>query len=152
MLALTDLIAFAEAHVASRPNLETNITVAEDDEVSKLVKDLANANQQCTLIAVVPSHDSVLPDEDTRQSNNNLLFFVVKKYDSKGGNQQKLNNFTICQEEIKVLLNKILDLKGTTNFNCAFNNLNLSAAPITPVTNYFNQNGYLLQLITRTDF
>lgn len=152
MLAVTDLIAFANAHVTERPNLETQITVAEDDEVAKLVKDLPNANNLCTLIVVVPSHDAVLPDEDTRQTNNNLLFFVVKKYDSKAGNQDKLNNFSLCQVEIQALLNKILDLKGTFEANCIFSNINLESATITPVSNYYNQNGYLLQLSTKTDF
>ncbi|WP_422105591.1 hypothetical protein [Winogradskyella sp.] len=152
MLALNDLVAFAEAHVISRVNLEKQITVAEDDEVSKLIMDLSNANNLCTLIVVVPSHDANLPDEDTRQMSNNLMFFVVKKYDSKAGNQKKLDNFNTCQLEVNALLNKILDLKGNGENNCLFSDVDLGSMPITPVSNYFNQNGYLLQLSTRTDF
>ncbi|MFC0605889.1 hypothetical protein [Winogradskyella pulchriflava] len=152
MLLIPDLITFSDAHQAERANLEANIVVGDDSEVSDRIKDLANANNQCTLITVIPSHNSNIQDEDTRQMANNLMFFIVKKYDSKGGLVQKTNNYTICQAEALALLNKILDLKDAQQDNCLFADLQPATAPITPVSNYFNQNGYLLQLTTRTDF
>lgn len=151
MLPINDLINFAETHKDARANLEEKIVVASDDEVASLIQDLSNSGNLCTLITVVPSHDPTLPDEDTRQAMDRLLFFVVKKHDTTSGNTSKLNNFAICQDEIKALLNKILDYKDNPIGNCLFADVDYSSISITPVSNYFNQNGYLLQLSTRTD-
>ena len=126
MLPITDLKAFSDNHRDIRPNIQASIMVSSDDEVSKLITELSNANDTCTLITVVPSHDPNIPDEDTRQSQDRLLFFVVKKYDSKGGNMKKLENFSITQTEVKELLNKIIDYKDNPNGNCLFDDVDFS--------------------------
>ena len=152
MILIDDLNNFADHHKEERPNIEASIFVSSDDEVSKLIKDLTNANDKCTLITVVPSHNPNIPDEDTRQMQNQLLFFVVKKYDSKAGNNEKIKNFSLCQVEVQQLVNKIIDLKDNPSGLCDFSDIDYNSIQITPVSNYYNQNGYLMQLNSRTDF
>lgn len=150
MLLLNDLITFSEAFKTERPNLEASLVVAADDEVAKLIKDLSNADNSCTLITLIPSHDSQIKDEDNRKMQNNLTFMIVKKTDSKGGNSNRNTNFATTQIEILALLNKILSLNQSFNTNCLFNDIDLTNTPITPINDYFGQNGYMLDITTNT--
>ena len=152
MLLLNDLIAFSEAHKTERANIEASITVAADDEVAKLIPDISNAGDKCTLITIIPSHDADIPDEDNRKTRNNLMFMIVKKTDSKGGNTMRNANFAICQAEIKALFTKIVDLHQNFDDNCIFNDIDLSTMQVTPINDYFGQNGYMLDVVTRTKF
>ncbi|TXE18631.1 hypothetical protein ES692_06190 [Psychroserpens burtonensis] len=152
MLKLNKLIEFSEEYVNARANLEKAIIVAIDDEVAGLIEDLTNSGNQCTLITVIPTHDSAIRDEDNKAMKNNLLFFIVKKTDSKAGNAQKLANFVICQNEIEDLLKHIIGLIDAQGEDCLFKNIDYGSAPIIPIPNYFNQNGYLLEISTKTYF
>ena len=152
MLLLSDLISFSDSYVASRPNLENRIVVASDDEVSKLYKDIANAGDTCTLIVVIPSHDSEVLDEDIKRLKNNLTFLVVKKTDSRAGNDEKIANFIIAQTEILELLKTLVGLAQNFGENCTFRDLDTTNMPITPVQDYFGANGYMLDAATRTKF
>jgi len=150
MLLLPDLINFAKTYASQQPNIETAIVVSGDSEVSKLILNIANSGDHCTLIAVIPTHDPDIKDEDTRQFRNNLMFFIVKKTDTTGGNDLRLHNFSICQVEIKKLANYFLNLIDEEAEDCIFKDVDYNTMPITPVSNYFGQNGYLLELVTKT--
>lgn len=151
MLALNDLIQFSEAYKDANSNIEANLVVADDSEVSKMITNLFNDANNCTLITVVPSHDSEVRDEDTRQMRNNLIFMIVKKTDHSAGNPMRLSNLALCQTEIQKLHNHILDIKDDFSNNCLFKNLDYTNMPITPISDYFGQVGYMLEVFTRTD-
>lgn len=150
MLPLADLITFSDNYITTRTNLEASIVVANDSEVAKQIEDLANANNNCTLITVIPSHDSDFKNEDAKKYANNLMFFVVKKTSIKGGNTLRLDNFTLCQTEIQALAEHIVSLTDNFGTDCLFKDIDVSSITITPIANYFGQNGYLLELTTKT--
>ena len=153
MLLLPNLIAFAETHVAERPNLEPNaIVTAEHDEAGKLYKDVVNAGSLCTLFVLIPSHDGNAEDEDNTQLKNNLSFIIMKKTDAKAGQQEKLNNFALCQLEILALAQKIKGLVANFGVNCIFKDIDLNTIQINPLPNYLGANGYSMDFSTETNF
>ncbi|WP_044403409.1 hypothetical protein [Lacinutrix sp. Hel_I_90] len=153
MLLLSDLRAFVDNYITTRPNLEPEvIVVASDDEASKMYKEHVNANDSCTLITVIPSHDSDSNDEDTAAFKNNLSFIIVKKTDATGGNDLKLDNYQLCQLEMLALSLKIKALINQFGEDCVFKDLDINSIQITPVNNYFSGNGYIMDVTNKTDF
>lgn len=152
MLLLPDLIAFSESFVAERPNIENNLTVMDDEEAGTLYKDVVNSGNLCTLITVVPTHDSATPDEDNALFKNNAIFLIIKKIDERGGNQQKLDRVAICQQEVLAFAQKIKSLKANFGSNCIFSDIDLESIQVTPLNNYFKGAGYAVEFSTSTGF
>lgn len=152
MLAVNELKAFADTHISERLNLENNFMVASDDELSKLYKDTVNEGNNCTLVVLVPNFDSNISDEDNRKLRNNLIFMVVKKTDQSAGVVHRIERFQICQEEIKALLIKIVDLHHNFGENCLFKKIDLNSIRIDPVQDYLGANGFSLEFSTFTEF
>lgn len=152
MLLINDLRSFVDNYITTRPNLENAIVVASDDEAGKLYKDTANAGELCTIIVVIPSHDSNSPDENNTKFKNNLTFLFIKKTDDKGGNDKKLDYYQICQLEVLAFSRKIKALIDAFGEDCVFRDLDINSIQITPTSNYFNGNGYIMDVANQTDF
>lgn len=152
MLLLSELRSFNETWAATRPNIENEFTVASDDEAGKLYKDTANASDACTLICVVPSHDPVASSVDEAKFNNLLTYMFVKKTDSRASNNDKLDVYEKCQLEVLAFVSHIKALIEDFNADCLFKDIDLNSIKITPINNYFNGVGYMMDLTTKTQF
>ena len=151
MISIQELQDFTIAHVAERAKLENYFMVASDDELARLYKDTPNPGDQCTLVVIIPSHDSDFMDEDNLKMNNNLSFMIIKKTDTKAGNDEKIRMFGITQVEIKALLLKILSLYQKLGDNCVFRDMELDSIQIDPVQDYIGANGYGMDFVNRTE-
>ena len=151
MISIAELKQFTEQHVADRPNIENYFMVASDDELAKLYKDVVNDRDECTMVVLVPSHDSNIPDEDDIKTDNNLTFMIIKKTDGKAGHDEKIRVFGITQEEIKQLLLKIIGLYQNFGTDCAVRNMDLNSIKIDPVQDYVGSNGYGIDFTTTTN-
>lgn len=150
MLLLGDLEKFAKDHVAERPLLEGLFIISEESEYAKFIKDVGNHGDLMSLVVVLPTYDSRLEDEDSRDMGNNLYFMIVKNTDKTAGHEAKFEIFKKTQLEIKALLVKIIELHKNFGENCLFRNIDLQTFRVDPVANYHGTNGWELEFSTET--
>lgn len=150
MLLLEDLEAFAESHVAERPLLEKLFIVSEESEYAKFVKDVGNHGDLMSLVLVLPTYDSRMEDEDSREVGNNLYFMIVKNTDNSAGHDFKVQVFKKTQSEMKVLWEKIVALHRNFGQDCLFKQIDLRTFRMDPVSNYHGTNGWELEFSTET--
>lgn len=150
MLMLEELEQFANAHVSERPLLEKLFVISEESEYAKFLKDIGNHGDLMSLVLVLPTYDSRMDDEDTRDMGNNLYFMVVKKTDNSAGHDSKVEIFKKTQLELKALLEKIVDLHKNFGNNCLFRNIDLQTFRVDSVANYHGTNGWELEFSTET--
>ncbi|KAB8156140.1 hypothetical protein EZY14_002675 [Kordia sp. TARA_039_SRF] len=151
MLLINDFQKFIKETLAERDNLENAIIVASDDRANDLYKNTANAKDNCTIIGVIPSHNPKATDEDNVTTNNNIAIMVVKKLDSKAGNAVEINNFALCQLEIKYIIQKLKQYINSQE-DCNWKNTLLNTISVAPLSNYCNANGYVLEFTSVNDF
>jgi len=153
MLLLSHLENFVTQCQQDSLNLENSFLVATDDQFGKLYHEVVNANDNCTLLCTVPSHDADVDDEDTTEFKNNILFMVLKKRDDGEGMPEKIRKFGICQTEVFAIAQKLKEMYSSFNKNdCVFRNIDLNSIKITPIDHYFNALGYMLTFTNNTKF
>ncbi|UOY07709.1 hypothetical protein L0P88_03960 [Muricauda sp. SCSIO 64092] len=150
MLLLEDLITFADAHVSERQDLEKLFVLGEETEYAKEVKDVGNHGNLMSLVLVLPTYDSRMEDEDSREIGNNLYFMVVKNTDVRGKQEMKIEIFKKTQVEIRALAQKIVALHRNSGVNCLFKHIDLNSIRLDPVVNYHGTNGWELEFTTET--
>lgn len=150
MILLTDLIAFTEEWQAERGNVESYYIVASDDKLAKRFTDAVHANNDYSLVVLIPIHLADIPDEDNRRMDNLLTFMFIKKTDSKAGPKEERQIFINMQLEAKAFIIKVLDLYRNFGDNCIFSDMDLNSIRVDPVQDYLGSNGYAVDFTNKT--
>lgn len=149
MLLISRLREFVAECKAGIQNINAAHLVMSTDDLSKIMKEHPE-NKNILMVAIIPEHDIVGKEDNTKVDNGTMFYFLEKTDYSEIDFDQYIDIFIRTQLVAKEFIEKILSDNSQEQFCGLFQALDTINYKVSPVRALSSCNGHVVSLTFKT--